>query len=111
MCEVNQCQSVESFSGVTKYSELNAKLIAAHRRVVAGMGQEVFQERILNQFGLVLTDDDVTDLAVSLGWNTSWLAVARASRPAIPRSHDLAGMLTRSSPATLHTSVQFNLLL
>eukprot|EP00438_Fugacium_kawagutii_P024518 Skav231369 [mRNA] locus=scaffold1586:604397:606143:+ [translate_table: standard] len=52
---------------VTKYSELNASLIIAHRRVVAGMGQEVFQERILNQFGLVLTDEDVTDIAAAPG--------------------------------------------
>ena len=63
------------FQGVTRYYELNEKMISAHRRVVAGMGAQVFQE--LDKFGLVFDDESVTSVATPLGWNSNGWALGR----------------------------------
>ena len=57
------------FQGVTRYYELNEKMMSAHQRVVAGMGAQVFQEMVLDKFGLVLDDESVTSVATPLGWS------------------------------------------
>ena len=83
------------FQGVTRYYELNEKMISAHRRVVAGMGGQVFQEMVLDKFGLVLDDESVTSVATPLGWNSQWLGT-RQARPPVPASHDITAMLNNA---------------
>jgi len=99
------------FQGVTRYYELNEKMISAHRRVVAGMGDQVFQEMVLDKFGLVLDDESVTSVATPLGWNSQWLGT-RQARPPVPASHDITAMLNNAptgvpvSSQSLSLSVQ-----
>ena len=86
------CQHAE-LSGVTRYFELNEKMLSAHKRVVAGMGADVFQTETLEKFGLVLDDNAVTEVAEPLGWNNSWLS-GRAARVHTPvLSQDISTMM------------------
>lgn len=79
--------------GVTRYFELNERLIHAHRRVVAGMGAEQFKFQVLDQFGLVLDDDMVTEVASTFGWQNSWIGGSRTARAPPPPSRDITSML------------------
>eukprot|EP00435_Cladocopium_sp_Y103_P065995 s308_g28.t1 len=69
-------------------------MISAHRRVVAGMGAQVFQEQVLDKFGLVLDNEMVTSVATALGWNPQWLSTRQ--RPPVPVSHDITAMLNNA---------------
>lgn len=79
--------------GVTRYFELNERLIHAHRRVVAGMGAEQFKAQVLDQFGLVLDDDMVIGVASGFGWQSTWISGSRAKASAPPPSRDITAML------------------
>ena len=77
-------------------------MAAAHKRVIAGMGVDVFKEQVLDKFGLVLDDDTVVGVAEALGWNTSWISARQGRhREAVP-SQDLVNLL--NSQPRLRTS-------
>ena len=78
--------------GVTRYFELNEKMVNAHRRVVAGMGPDTFKTQVLDRFGLVLDDEAVNSVAVPLGWQSAWLGTRQGKAAPPTPSHDITAM-------------------
>ena len=72
----------------------------AHARILASVGQEQFQQQVVQRFGLLLTDASVTAAAEDLGWSTTFLHSAknRAARKA-PPSGDLSTIFGKAKAA------------
>ena len=73
----------------------------ARKRVVAGMGPETFRTEVLNKFGLILTDDMVTQVAEEIGWNNQWLSTRQTRTHTPVLSQDITRMMHNLGRAPL----------
>lgn len=79
-----------SNSGVRSYGDLRDLLKRAHDRVVASMGKETFQRKVLDILPLTLDNDMLFEMAKEFGWQPQWLEKRKSKRKTEP-SQDAAG--------------------
>ena len=84
---------------MTRYSELNKKFKDARDRIIAGVGQEQFNNAVTARFPLVLTDSALFNIAEELGWQHTWLRAAPRAKAAPPVSGNLQAFMAKAAGA------------
>ncbi len=74
---------------MTRYSELNKKFKDARDRIIAGVGQEQFNNAVTSLF----------NIAEELGWQHTWLRAAPRAKAAPPVSGNLQTFMAKAARA------------
>lgn len=67
-------------SGVIKYRDLYRKMRTMHQRILAGVGAETFRTQVFMRLEIPLCDENVFEVARSMGWKMEWLQISAKAK-------------------------------